>query len=97
MSKNKDIGERSISPNQKKFFVFCKKDVITNKVFFQKMYRVHVFRLGYVVLPPPKLDQKRKNLMMSSFFYSSLDPVWLISYHETWSAGRNYLMESAGI
>ena len=37
------IAERSISQKQKQFFVFCKKDVIANKIFVQNIYRLHAF------------------------------------------------------
>ena len=78
INKNQGIAKRFISPKQKQFFMFCKKDMIANKIFFQKIYRLHVFRLGCVVQPRPKLDKKCKNLILSVFSYSSIDPVWLM-------------------
>ena len=39
------------------FYVF-KKDIIANKMFFQKIYRLHVFWLTCVVLPRQKINQK---------------------------------------
>ena len=52
--------------------------MIVNKLFFQKIYSLHVFWFGSVLLPPPKMDQKYKNLLIPPFFYSSIGPVWLM-------------------
>ena len=38
-------------------------------------YLLFNFRFGCVALPCPKINQKCKNLVMSTFFYSSVDPV----------------------
>ena len=55
-------------PKQKQFFVFCKNNMIANKMLFQSIFRLHAFRLGCVFLPRPKIDQKSEILMMSAFF-----------------------------
>ena len=38
--------------------MFCKKDMIANKMSFQNIYRLHAFWLGSVVLSRSKIEQK---------------------------------------
>ena len=45
VSKKKGVAERFISKKQKQFFVFCKKDMIANKMFFQNIYKLRAFWL----------------------------------------------------
>ena len=68
ISKNYGISERSIFQKQNQFFVFCREDMIANKMFFQTIYWLLAFWFVCVLLSRLKIEQQCNILIISAFF-----------------------------